>query len=223
MGYLSLNFQVQDKEIVIIGGGSVAQRKVGNILPAGARLTVISPTITYELQQLRDNGSIKHVPHPYQPGDLAGAFLVIAATNDRSVNRAVAAEAQALGILVEITDNPALGNVTSPAILRQGDLSIAISTNNKAPALAGAIRRELSDLFGPEYAATVRIMGAVREKLLTEGIGTPYNKQIFSELAAQLPPLLAANAREEADALLESHLGSGFTLALLETANEDLP
>lgn len=216
MGYISFNLQLQDKPIVIIGGGSVAQRKTATILPAGSRLTVISPTLTYELQQLRDNGAISHIQREYRPGDLGGAFIVIAATNDREVNRAVAAEAGRLGILAEITDSPALGNVTSPAMIRQGDLSIAISTNNRAPALAAAIKRELDPLFGPEYARTVRLLGAIREKLLTDGAGSTYNKRVLSDLATQLPALFAAGADRDVDALLQRTLGTGYTLAVIE-------
>src|SRR6185369_5907546 len=136
MGFLSFNIQIKGKSVVIIGGGSVAERKVSSILPAESRITVISPTLTYTLQKLRDNGQIEHISRRYVEGDLAGAFIVIAATDDHDVNLAVAREAEKMEILVEVTDNPAAGNITSPAMIRQGDLSIAISTNNKAPSLS---------------------------------------------------------------------------------------
>ena len=221
MGYLSFNLQIQDKPIVIIGGGSVAQRKTATILPAGARLTVISPTITVGLKKLRDSGAISHLQREYRTGDLDGAFMAIAATNRRDVNRAVAEEAGRLGILVEITDNPTAGNVTSPALVRQGDLSIAISTNNRAPALSAVIKKELTEIFGPEYAQTVRILGTVREKLLTVEGGSTYNRQVLCELAEQLPRLIASGAGTEIDALLQRRLGPGYSLASLEPALED--
>jgi precorrin-2 dehydrogenase/sirohydrochlorin ferrochelatase len=217
LGYISFNLQIEDKPIVIVGGGSVAQRKVGNILPAGPRLTIISPTITFELQQLRDSGAIGHILRKFEPDDLAGAFMAIAATNDREVNRLVAEEAGRRGILVEVTDNPAAGNITSPAMIRQGDLSIAISTNNKSPALAAAIKRELAPLFGPEYARSVSLLGAVREKLLTAGGVNTYNKQVLSDLAAQLPALFASGAAGEIDRLLQKHLGADCSLASFES------
>jgi precorrin-2 dehydrogenase/sirohydrochlorin ferrochelatase len=221
MGYLSFNLQIQGKHIVIIGGGSVAQRKTVTILPAGARLTLISPTITVELQKLRDSGAIRHLQRDYRPGDLDGAFMAIAATNRRDVNLAVAEEAGRLGILVEITDNPTAGNVTSPALVKRGDLSIAISTNNKAPALSAVIKKKLTEIFGPEYAQTVRILGAVREKLLTVEGGSTYNRQVLCELAEQLPHLIASGAGTEIDALLQRRLGPGYSLASLEPALED--
>lgn len=216
MGYLSFNLQIAGKTILVIGGGTVAERKVTSILAAGAKLSVISPTLTYALQRLRDEKKITHLPRKYRSGDLADAFMVIAATNDREANRAVAAEAATLGILAEVTDNPAAGNVTSPAIIRQGDLSVAISTNNLAPALAAAIKKELVPLFGPEYAKSVRLLGAIREKLLTEGVASTYNKQVLRDLAEKLPALFASGAEKEIDKLLQKHLGADCSLASFE-------
>lgn len=213
MGYISFNLQLHAKTILVIGGGAVAERKVTTILAAEAKLTVISPTLTYSLQQLRDSGKIRCLPRKYQPGDLDGAFMVIAATSDRAVNAAIAAEAATLGILAEVVDNPAAGTVTSPALIRQGDLSIAISTNNRAPALAAAIKRELTPVFGPEYAKSVRLLGLIREKLLTAGGPSPYNKQILGDLSARLPALFAAGAEGEIDQLLQNLLGAEWCLA----------
>jgi len=221
MGYISLNIQLERESIVVVGGGRVAERKVCNIAPAGALITVISPTLTFELQKLRDSGVISHLSREYQPGDLGGAFLVIAATNSRGINCSVAAEARRLGILTEITDRPSEGNVTSPAIIRQGDLSIAISTNNLAPSLSAVIKRELSPLFGPEYAKSLRLLGIIREKLLTNGGGSTYNKRVLSELSEKLPPLFASNATGEIDRLLQKHLGQNDILSAFASVIED--
>jgi precorrin-2 dehydrogenase/sirohydrochlorin ferrochelatase len=221
MGYLSFNIQIRDESVVIIGGGNVAERKVSGIFPSGARLTVISPTLTYTLQKLRDNGQILHISRRYEDGDLAGAFIVIAATDDHDVNLAVAGEAEKLKILVEVTDNPLAGNITSPAMLRQGDLAIAISTNNRAPALSAVIKRELGRAYGPEYAQTVRLLGIIREKLLTDGAGSTYNKRVLSDLAENLPELFAADAVAEINRLLLKHFGEGYTLETFESAIKD--
>jgi len=221
MGYLPFNIQIEGKSIIVVGGGRVAERKVANILPAGALLTVISPTLTFELQKLRDSGMITHLPRKYQSVDLRDAFMAIAATDDRETNCAVAAEARELGILAEITDNAASGTVTSPAMIRQGDLSIAISTNSLAPALAATIKRELAPLFGPEYAKTLRLMGLVREKLLTDGGGSTYNKQVLSEMAEKLPALYASNAYGEIDKLLRKHLGQHHNMSAFDSESGD--
>jgi precorrin-2 dehydrogenase/sirohydrochlorin ferrochelatase len=221
LGYLSFNIQIKGELVVIIGGGNVAERKVSSILPSGARLTVISPTLTYTLQKLRDSGQIQHFSRRYEDGDLVGAFIAIAATDNHDVNLAVAMEAEKLKILIEVTDNPLAGNITSPAIIRQGDLTIAISTNNRAPSLSASIKRELVRAYGPEYAKTVKLLGAVREKLLTDGAGSTYNKQVLSELAENLPELFAADAEAEINRLLQKHLGEGYSLATFESVIED--
>jgi precorrin-2 dehydrogenase/sirohydrochlorin ferrochelatase len=221
MGYLSFNLQIAGRAIFVIGGGPVAARKVTTILAAGAELTVFSPVLNSELQSLRDREEIRHLPRKYRSGDLAGAFMVIAATSDREANRAIAAEAESLGILAEITDDPFAGNVTSPAIIRQGDLSIAISTNNLAPALSAAIKNRLLPLFGPEYAKSVRLLGAIREKLLTEGTASTYNTQVYRDLAEKLPTLFAAAAVNEIDSLLQKHLGTDCGLASFKSATGD--
>ncbi len=221
MGYISFNIQIERKSIVVVGGGRVAERKVCNIVPAGALITVISPTLTFELQKLRDSKIIVHLSREYQPGDLGDAFMVIAATNSSEINCSVADEAKKLGILAEITDNPSAGNVTSPAIIRQGDLSIAISTNNLAPTLSAAIKRELTPLFGTEYAKSLRLLGIIREKLLTNGGGSTYNRRVLSDLSVRLPPLFASNATEEIDKLLQKHLGQSDILSAFAAVIED--
>lgn len=221
MGYISFNIQIEGKTIKVVGGGRVAERKVSNIVPAGALITVISPTLTLELQKLRDSGIISHISREYQPGDLDDTFMVIAATDIRETNQIIADEAKSLGILAEITDNPVSGSITSPAIIRQGDLSIAISTNNRAPTLSAVIKRELLPLFGPEYAKSLRLLGIIREKLLTNGGGSTYNKRVLSELSEKLPSLFASNAIGEIDMLLQKHLGQSGVLSALESVNED--
>ena len=221
MGYISFNIQIERKSIVVVGGGRVAERKVCNIVPAGALITVISPTLTSELQKLRDRKIIVHLSREYQPSDLGEAFMVIAATSSREVNYSVADEAKELGILAEITDNPSAGNVTSPAIIRQGDLSIAISTNNLSPTLSAAIKRQLTPLFGTEYAKSLRLLGIIREKLLTNGRGSTYNRRVLSELSERLPQLFASGAVGEIDKLLQKHLGQSYGLAAFAAGIED--
>ena len=217
MGYLSLNLQLQDEPVVVIGGGAVAVRKIAALLPVGAKVTVIAPTLAFDLIALRDKGAITHLARRYQPGDLANAFLVYAATDNREVNRQVAVEARERNILAEITDKPGEGKLISPAVIRQGDLTVAISTNGKAPALAAIIKRELQPLIGQEYAQATQLLGTIREKLLTDRTGSTYNKQVLRDLAGKLPALFASNAFDEIDRLLETSLGAGITLENLES------
>src|SRR6185436_3796488 len=127
---------------VVVGGGRVAERKVRELLAGGARPLVISPLLTAALAAWHAAGQIEHMARCYQEGDLAGAFLVIAATDDSLVNRAVAAEGARRGILVNSAADPSAGNFHTPAAVRRGDLLLTVSTGGGSPALAAHIQRE---------------------------------------------------------------------------------
>lgn len=148
---------------VVVGGGEVAERKVSSLLEAQAKVKVISPTLTEGLRQLAARGAIDHLARAYQDGDLEGAFLAIAATDDPATNRAVFQEAEARKILVNVVDEPSLCNFLVPAVVRRGSLIMGISTEGRSPALAARIRQRLESLFGPEYASLLDILGDLRE------------------------------------------------------------
>lgn len=147
---------------VIIGGGAVAERKARQLIEAGARPTVVSPGLCPALEGRRVAGQIAHIARGYREGDLAGAALAIAATDDGAVNRQVAGEAQRLGILANIADAPELGGFHTVASVRRGDLLITVSTGGASPALAAELRRELEARYGPEYAERTRLAAAER-------------------------------------------------------------
>lgn len=194
------------------GGGEIAGRKVLRLLESGALVTVVAPQLTEELRQLAQNGRIRHLERDYAAGDLNGAFLAIAATSDSAVNRAVAAAARGGAILVDRVDEPEMGGFTMPAVITRDDLVITVSTSGKSPALARKIRAELERVFGEEYGATLRLLGALREKLLTEKGNSAYNKTLFSELVAHdLPKLIKEHRHDELDHLLLELFGPGFT------------
>lgn len=222
MRYLPINLDIRGKPAVIVGGGAVAARKCRALLAAEARVTVIAPALAPSLQELAEKGRIAHLPREYARGDLAGAFLVFAAADNRAVNRSVADEAKARGILADVADAPDLGDFTSPALLTRGDLLLTVSTSGKSPALARKIRDELATRYGPEYAAALILLGKVREKLLTETANSAYNKQIFNSLVEHdLPALLKNGATAETDYLLLKLFGPGFTLAELGMGEKD--
>lgn len=217
-----VNLNVRGRNAVIIGGGAVAARKCLLLVQAGARVTVIAPLLHPRMEKLMKEGKILWHPRSYAEGDLAGTFIAFAATDAPDVNRAVAREAESLGILVDIADAPERGSFTTPAILCQGDLLVTVSTGGKSPALAGRIRDELAKQFGPEYMEAVAILGAVREKLLTVPGNRTYNKAVLRTLAdADLPGLIRRSEYEAIDRLLTTHAGPGFTLAALGTKPED--
>jgi precorrin-2 dehydrogenase/sirohydrochlorin ferrochelatase len=222
MRYYPINLDIDGREVVVVGGGTVASRKCLPLVASGARVRVIAPRLDPSLANLAQSGQVSHTARKYAPGDLAGAFLVFAASSDPEVNKAVAAEARTRGILADIADAPGLGSFTSPAIVSRGDLLIAISTGGRSPALAQRIRAELENRFGPEYATALAILGAIREKLLTETGNSAYNKKIFNALVDRdLPALVKYKSRDDIDRLLVELFGPGFTLAELGVEEKD--
>ncbi len=148
---------------VVVGGGAVAERKVRDLLAGGARPQIISPALTAALAAWRDEGRITHAARGYMAGDLSGAFLAIAATDDRAINAAVAEEGARLGILLNIADDPAAGNMHTAAAVRRGDLLLAVSTGGGSPALAAQIRRELAERYGDEYTLLLALLHRLRD------------------------------------------------------------
>jgi precorrin-2 dehydrogenase/sirohydrochlorin ferrochelatase len=147
---------------VVVGGGDVAERKVLGLLAGGARPTVISPMLTTALAGWRDAGRLEHVERTYREGDLAGAFLAVAATDDRATNAAVAVDGARHGILVNVADDPSAGNFHTAAVVRRGDLLLAVSTAGGSPTLTARIRRELEARYGDEYARLLRLLRSLR-------------------------------------------------------------
>jgi precorrin-2 dehydrogenase/sirohydrochlorin ferrochelatase len=152
---------------VVVGGGQVAARKVEALLEADARVVVISPAIAPELQRRCQAGQIQVVPRPYRAGDLAGAFLVVVATDDPAVNRAAWQEAMRRACLVNVADDPAHSNFILPAVLRRGEITIAVSTGGASPALARHLREQLESWIGAEYGELAELLAELRPALLT--------------------------------------------------------
>jgi uroporphyrin-III C-methyltransferase/precorrin-2 dehydrogenase/sirohydrochlorin ferrochelatase len=150
--------------VVVIGGGNVAERKIETLLEAGARVTVVSPEVTDLVARRAEEGCLTLRPRPYRTGDLQGARLAYAATSDAEVNQAVRQEALDSRIWLNAIDQPDLCDFITPAIVRQGDLTIAVSTNGRCPALARQIREDLERQFGPEYAEEVERRGRLRDR-----------------------------------------------------------
>jgi len=222
MRYLPINLDISGKKAVVVGGGSVAARKCLSLIAAGARVTVIAPALVTPLGDLAEEEQLIHLPRKFKAGDLAGAFLVFAATDSPKVNRAVANEAKKSGILADIADSPDLSTFTSPAVIARDELLISVSTGGVAPALAGMIREELEEHYGSEYAVLIKILGRVREKLLTEKVNSQYNKKVLRALVEQeLPALIKRSAFTEIDRLLRKLCGPGFTLAELGLGEKD--
>lgn len=178
--YLRLNNQ----KCVVVGGGKVAERKVKSLMEAGANILLVSPQLTPGLTQLKELGKIKHIARTYQQEDLAGAFLVICATDSKEVNGSVANQCQAQGILVNVVNDPPKSNFFVPAVVRRGALSIAVSTDGKSPLLAANIRKQLEESYGVEYADFLELLGQVRQDVLAN-VPDPVNRKAIMEKIIQ--------------------------------------
>jgi siroheme synthase-like protein len=157
--------KLQNRLVIVIGGGAIAESKLSGLLGSGAHVRLISPRVNAKIQSLVRESRIEWWPKLYEEGDLTGAFLVIAATSLHDVNAAVFQEAEARGVLCNSVDDIEHCHFYYGSIVQRGDLQIAISTNGKSPALAQRLRKELEEQFGPEYAAWLEWLGAAREIL----------------------------------------------------------
>lgn len=200
----------------------MALRKCLALVETGAAITVIAPEIAGGLQDLSAAGRISHEARRYRPGDLNGAFVVFAATDNAETNAAVSEEARAVGLLVNRADFPDAGDFISPAFIARGELVISVSTGGRSPALSGRIRDDLEKAVGEEYAETLHLLAAVRQKLLTEKRERQYNKKLLNLLVSHdLPKLYRENALEAIDTILSDIFGPGYSLNELVEGKKD--
>lgn len=207
---------------VVVGGGEVAARKVEGLLAAGVGVTVISPQLAPELQELAAQARIAVLPRVYQPGDLEGVRLVIAATGDPQVNQAVWQEAQARGCLVNVVDDPAHCTFHVPAVVRRDAVTISIGTGGASPALAKWLRRHISADIGPEYGQLAMLLAELRPRMQSS-IPAENRQALWCELInALLPPLREGHqdgARQAAESMLRAAQKSTVAAAEKDPTN----
>lgn len=162
-----------------MGGGDVAERKTERLLDCGARVTVVGKTLTPLLETMKKEGRIEHINADYDKAYIGDAFMVIGATDRDDINARISLDGKNKGILVNIVDDPGKCDFILPSIVQQGDLSIAISTGGKSPALAKKLREKLEKLYGPEYQALLNVLGKLREKVVARDHSSNENKQLF--------------------------------------------
>ena len=184
-----VNLRIDGRPCVIIGGGRVAARKAAALLDCGARLKVVSPELD---PGFADLGVVfEHIARSYEPGDLAGAFLAIAATDDDMVNRAVEAEAARRQLLLNVVDKPGQCNFYVPSSVRRGELMLTVSTGGQLPALAKRLRRRIEREFPGEWAPALELLGEARGQVISRIEDEEKKKECLTELAAlDLVPLL---------------------------------
>jgi len=171
-----------DRPVLVVGGGVVAERKVNSLLEAGADVRLVSPDLTDHLQELSTRKAIRVHHRKFQESDLDGVMLVVSATDDRPTQEQVAEAARGRGILVNTVDRPALCDFIVPAVLRQGDVVLAISTSGKSPSLAAALRAKLEKVVTPDVARAARVLGEVRSEVHEQFPDPDKRKEVFERI-----------------------------------------
>ena len=168
--YYPVFLDLSDQPCLVVGGGPVAEGKVVGLLAAGARVTVVSPTVTARLAGWAAEGRLLHLAREYRAGDVEGRRLALVATDEAAVTRAVVAEGRARSVWVNAADEPARCDFILPAVIRRGRLVVAVSTGGASPAAARAIREELEGYLTEEHAALVELAAEAREDLRRRGV-----------------------------------------------------
>lgn len=217
MKYYPIFVRVAGRRCLVVGGDDLAAAKTRGLLDAGAQVTVISPTLCDTLQSLADAGGLVHEARDYAAGDVAGFFLAFSATGADGVDRRIAADAAAAGVMLNVIDRTELCDFIAPAVVRRDDLVVAISTSGASPALAKSLRRRLEDELGPEYALALQLLGRLRARLKSMATPAAERSRIFAALVdSSLLDLLRQRRFDEVDSLLAAAAGEQISLGSLE-------
>jgi siroheme synthase-like protein len=201
-----VNLDLTGRPCLVVGGGAVALRKVAGLVGAGARVTIVSPSLTPALLRLASNAPLRWRPREYVAGDAAGFALVMVATDDRAVNAAVAAECRERGVWVNCADDPARCDFILPSVFRRGAVTVAVSTGGASPTMARLVREELEALLPDEVAPLTELTAEVRRALREAGIRIGADRW-RQALDGPLRGLVAEGRTTEAQARLRERLG----------------
>jgi precorrin-2 dehydrogenase/sirohydrochlorin ferrochelatase len=185
MGLFPIFLKLTGRPCTVIGAGNLAESKIESLLTSSARVTVIAPRANTRIRALADSGEISLHLREYAPGDLAEQFLAVAATDHPAVNRAVFAEAEASGVLINAVDDPPFCDFYFPSVVRRGDLQIAISTAGASPALAQRLRREINELLPLDAGDWLAELGNLRREVLQMEPLNPARNELLHQLASR--------------------------------------
>ena len=187
-------------DLIVVGGGAVAERKAAGLARAGACVRVVAPTVTAGLEAQARDGLVDLRRRAFRENDVEGVFLVYAATDDAAVNEAVYAEAEARGVPANVVDDPAHCSFIVPSVVRRGPLQLAVSTSGAAPVLAKRLRRELEGRFPEDWAVYVDLLAEVRALVRSRMAGGEAERAPVLEAACDLGVLERLRAGERLDA-----------------------
>jgi precorrin-2 dehydrogenase/sirohydrochlorin ferrochelatase len=193
--------KLEGRQCLVVGAGKVGEPKISGLLETGARVRVVALAATAAVRDWARAGKIELELRAFSAEDLDGAFLAIVATNSRSLNERVYHEAQRRGVLCNVVDVPDLCDFFYPAVVRRGDLQIAVSTSGQSPSLAQKIRQQLEKQFGPGYAEWVAELGETRKLILASDLDKERKLDLLHSLASSeaLEAALAETASETAE------------------------
>ena len=218
---VSLN--VEEKKCVVVGGGNVAERKISRLIHNNCQILIISPRLTDRLQALVAEGKVSWRCKDYESGDLEGAYLVFAATDNPTVQAVILDDARSAGVLINVADAPAACDFHVPAVLNRGDLQITVSTHGKSPAVAALVKQHLADCIGPEYAILTALAGLVREKIRPRQVSDEEKRLIFQKiLNDDLIHWLRTKQWQQIETHLEKELGQPLDYDLARHFEEHL-
>jgi precorrin-2 dehydrogenase/sirohydrochlorin ferrochelatase len=177
--------KIAGRPCLVVGAGAVAESKIASLVEAGATVRVIAPAATKRVRLWAEAKTIEWQRRGFQPEDLAGMFLVVAATSSRELHEEIFNEARRRAVLCNIVDVPALCDFYYPAVVQRGALQIAISTSGRSPALAQRLRKELENQFGPEYEEWMDQLGEARDDRHAEDSDPEERKRLRHEQASE--------------------------------------
>lgn len=198
--YYPVMLDVRERAVVVVGGDAIAAQKAATLAASGARVSALSLAYSEEMRELAERGQVVLRWKRYEPGDLAGASLVVAATDDEQLIEAIWRETQQHGQLVNIVDRPQYCSFILPSVLRRGKLTVAVSTEGTSPSLAKRIRQQLEEVLPAAYEAYLDLATVVRAHLRGAGISYNVRDDFFRAFMAS-PVLSFLDTGEVAQAL----------------------
>jgi precorrin-2 dehydrogenase / sirohydrochlorin ferrochelatase len=199
-----VNLLLEGRRCLVVGGGSVAARKVAGLVVCGAKVEVVAPEVGPAVRAIT---GVQWEQRPYRRGEVSGYWLVVAATNNPAVNRTVYEDGEAAHVWVNSADDPASCSFTLPSVARRGPIVVAVSTGGQSPALAAWLRRRLEADIGPEYEILAGLLSQARTWLKEAGRsteGVDWHKALDSDMLDLIRAGHITEARERLQAWLSS-------------------
>jgi siroheme synthase-like protein len=194
--------KLENRQVLVVGAGQVGEPKIASLLDTGAHITVVAPEPSDLVRKWAGDKRLELKERAFEPGDLNGIFVAVVATSSPVVNQLVFSEAQRRGVLCNVVDVPDQCHFFYPAVVRRGDLQIAISTSGQSPSLAQRLRQRLEKEFGPAYADWVNELGATRREVLKSDLSPEQKRELLQSLASRhaFEALVARNSQTKGDA-----------------------